>query len=139
MEALFIVDGVGRRLYVAVQGGIYESVDGATSWSFVKESLHFGGCNTFKNGTINGEAHVLAGCGAGIANIPSTGGEWSLIPPGGLSRSYFSVSDSLGSSPASNSVVAVCMGVLHIGTIINKTAVRYACLPRLPRLPRLPT
>ena len=65
------------------------------------------------SGTINGVPTVLAGCSAGIVNRPTAGGNWSIIPPGGMSRGYFSVSDSKG-----NSVVAICFGVPWIGHII---------------------
>ena len=130
VEALHIVDydGASQHLLCAVPGGVYESFDQAGSWSLVPGSDKFGTCNTFKNGTIGGVAHVLAGCSAGIANVPKAGGEWQIIPPGGLSRGYFSVSD----SNPQNSIVGICMRILWIGTIVNRTAADWVQYPTRP-------
>ena len=124
IEGLHIVDydGESKHLLAAVRGGIYESLDQAASWTLIPDSPKFGTCNTFKNGTIGGVPHVLAGCSAGVANMPQAGGAWNVIPPGGMQRGYFSVSDS---NPL-NSIVGSCPdGTPWVGTILNQTAANW--------------
>ena len=128
IEGLHIVDydGESKHILCAVPGGIYESFDQAASWTLLPGSKAFGTCNTFKNGTINGVAHVLAGCSAGIANVPKAGGTWQVIPPGGMQRGYFSVSD----SNLRNSIVGSCVaGTPWIGNILNRTAANWTHFP----------
>ena len=43
--ALHIADAKGDHVYAAVDGGVYESVNGAASWAFVTGSEAWGGCN----------------------------------------------------------------------------------------------
>ena len=112
VEAVHVVDDVGKHVLVAVQGAIYESLDGADTWKVINGSQALGTCNTFKNGTIAGQPHVLAGCSIGVANAPSGDGrspltDWKVIPPGGVQRTYFSISDDNG---APNSVIGMCLG-----------------------------
>ena len=42
--ALHIADAKGDHVYAAVDGGVYESVDGAASWAYVNGSEAWGGC-----------------------------------------------------------------------------------------------
>ena len=122
--ALHIADAKGDHVYAAVDGGVYESVNGAASWAFVNGSEAWGGCNCFKNGTIDGAPHTLVGCGVGIVNRPvAGGGAWAIIPAWGVTRGgFFSVSDGLGHT----SVVAYCTGLVQIATIVNRTYMEIA-------------
>ena len=104
IEGVHVVDDKGAHVLVAVPNALYESLDYGASWAMVNGSVTLGTCNTFKNGTINGEAFVLAGCSAGVANAPTGNGmtaltNWSVIPPGGISRTYFSISGRVTSPP----------------------------------------
>ena len=144
IEGLHLVDGTGRHLYCGVIGAIYESHDGGDHWALVPGSDQFGTCNTFKNGTIGGEPHVLAGCSVGIANIPMRlalmdpasrpashskwPAGWNVIGPGGTSRSYFSISD----SDAANSVVGTCLHHVWIGKVVNQTYAEWTQFPEQP-------
>lgn len=130
IKSLGIVDELGDHVYVGVPGRIYETLDGAESWTVVNESAKFGTCYSFKNGTINNEPYIFASCDAGIANIPVKGGDWNLIPPGGWGRAgYLTVSDSLGSA----SVLGGCLGGhVFIGTVINATAANWTSFPDRP-------
>jgi len=130
VHALGIVDEAGDHVYCAVSGAIYETYDGAATWTLVEGSNRFGTCQTFRNGTINNEPYILVGCDAGIANIPVRGGNWSLIPPGGWGRAgYLTVSDSLQST----SVVGACLGGhVVIGVVINETAANWTSFPDRP-------
>lgn len=135
IDALHIADDKGDHLYCAVPGAIYESRDAAVSWTLVANSSRFGKCNSFSNGKIHGEPYVLAGCEAGVANVPARGsGQWNLIPtpPGhaAFRSAYMSSSDSNGT--LANSVIGGCIwingiqgGRLHLGKIINTTAAEW--------------
>ena len=63
-------------------------------------------------------------CDAGIGNIPSKGGEWKLIPPGGWGRGgYLTVADAGHGKLLPNSVVGGCLGGhVFVGVILNNTA-----------------
>ena len=128
IEAVYIVDELGQHVLAAAINGIYESIDGAESWQFINESAKLGVCNTFKNGTIGGVPHVFAGCSAGVANVPVIDGggarlgQWMVIPPGGMQRTYISVSDAL----VNNSVVGACVsGHVWVGHVLNRTAANW--------------
>ena len=104
--SLGIVDmDKGDHVYCSVPGKVYETTDGAESWKISAGSEKLGTCYTFKNGTINGEPHILASCDGGIGNIPTKGGVWSIIPPGGWGRGgYLTVSDAGNGQLLPNSV-----------------------------------
>lgn len=74
----------------------------------------------------------MAGCSVGIANAPSGDGmtrltDWKVIPPGGMSRTYFSISDSLGA----NSVISACLGLtLHADSAVLTHLVLYTSMHR---------
>ena len=92
---------------------------------------------TFKNGTIQGAPHVLAGCSTGVANVPradgrSALGEWRVIPPGGVQKTYISVADVQSNGDASNSVLGACVGHLWIGVIVNRTYANWTVFPDRP-------
>jgi len=131
VEGVHVVDDKGAHVLAAVVGALYESLDYGDHWKLIAPGL--GTCNTFKNGTINGEPHVLAGCSVGVANAPTKDGtvavgNWSVIPPGGMERGYFSLSDT--KVPGANSVIGTCVsGVPWIGRIVNKTFANYTQFP----------
>ena len=130
IKALGCVNTDCDHVYVSVPGAIFETTDGAESWTLLNESTKFGSCWTFKNGTINGEKYIFASCDAGIANIPVAGGEWNIIPPGGWGRAgYLTLSDNDGK----NSMLGGCLGGhVFIGTVINTTAANWTSFPDRP-------
>ena len=93
--SLGIVDmDKGDHVYTGTASGIYETTDGAESWTKVNTTVPVGNCYTFKNGTIGGVPHILASCDCGIASIPTAGGDWACAGPGGWGRGgYLSVAD----------------------------------------------
>ena len=126
--SLGIVDtDKGDHVYCGVPGAVYETTDGGENWKIAPGSQKLGTCYTFKNGTINGEPHILASCDVGIANIPVKGGAWQVIPPGGWGRGgYLTVADAGGGKLLPNSVVGGCLGGhVFVGTIINRTAANW--------------
>ena len=135
VEGVHVVDDAGAHVLVAVVGALYESLDYAATWRYIRGSSDFGTCNTFKNGTIDGAPHVLVGCSVGVANAPSADGstplgDWEVIPPGGISRTYLSVSD----SKVTNSVLGACLGkVAFTGVIINRTFANWTAHPNPQR------
>ena len=60
----------GVHVYCATPTGIYETTDGAASWTLVPETRSFG-AHTFRAGTIGGKPYILAGAAGGIANVPT--------------------------------------------------------------------
>ena len=72
--------GTEDHVLAGTPTGVYESTDGAASWTLIKATQQFGLCHSFRNGTIGGVATVLAGCARGVANSPVAGGTWQLIP-----------------------------------------------------------
>ena len=128
LEGLHIVDDMGEHVLAAVIGAVYESVDGAKSWKMIVNSSKLGTCNTFKNGTINGMPHVIAGCSVGLANWPTPTtpntklGPFMVIPPGNMARGYFTLADAdKDGKLLENSVVGICQGHPWHGRIINRT------------------
>ena len=133
--AVGIVDmDKGDHVYLSVPGKVYETTDGAESWKIAPGSEKLGTCYTFKNGTINGEPHILASCDSGIGNIPAKGGNWSIIPPGGWGRGgYLTVADAANGKLLANSVIGGCLGGhVYIGTILNTTAAKWTSYPDRP-------
>ena len=124
--SLGIVDmDKGDHVYAGTPGKIYETTDAGENWKLVNTTVPLGTCYSFKNGTIGGEPHILASCDCGIGNIPTKGGEWSCIPPGGWGRGgYLTVADAdKDGKLLQNSVLGGCLGGhVFIGTIINTTA-----------------
>ena len=123
--ALGIVDmDKGDHVYASSPGKIYETTDAGENWNLVNTTVPIGSCYTFKNGTIGGEPHILASCDCGIANIPTKGGDWSCIPPGGWGRGgYLTVADAGSDGKLlQNSVLGGCLGGhVFVGTILNTT------------------
>jgi photosystem II stability/assembly factor-like uncharacterized protein len=58
--SLYIVDDKGDHVLAGTGSGIYESLDAAASWRLIPATEPFGLVRTMKNGTINGEPHILA-------------------------------------------------------------------------------
>ena len=113
--SLGIVDKNGDHVYAGTPGKIYETTDGAANWKLLNFTggeigTNPGTCYTFKNGTIGGEAHIIASCDCGIASIPTAGGEWSCAGPGGWGRAgYLTLSDADGKGALmKNSVLGGC-------------------------------
>jgi hypothetical protein len=132
VSGVFVVDTNGDHLYVGTPSGIWESTDAAGSWNFVPETKAFGRAVSFRNGTINGESYVLVGTSQGIANVPTKGGNWSVIesPRGAWQNgpgNPLSVSDVPGTT-----VVAGCLGgTVHIGTIKNTSYAEWEEFPAM--------
>ena len=113
--SLGIVDKNGDHVFAGTPGKIYETTDGAANWKLLNFTggeigTNPGTCYTFKNGTIGGEAHIIASCDCGIASIPTAGGEWSCAGPGGWGRAgYLTLSDADGKGALmKNSVLGGC-------------------------------
>ena len=135
---LMIVDDVGEHVLVGTPSGVFETLDGASTWTHVQQTQGWGVANSFKNGTINGKKVILIGANAGLGNVPwltnapLANQTWSLIPsPPGHSAwrtNLASVADYRNGKLLDNSVVGGCIwpdqshGVVHIATIINETA-----------------
>ena len=67
------LDGAGAHVLCAVPGGVYETLDGAASWSLVNGSARFGSCNTITRGHIGGRPHMLLSCSVGVVNVEIVG------------------------------------------------------------------
>ena len=67
------LDGAGAHVLCAVPGGVYETLDGAASWSLVNGSSRFGSCNTITRGHIGGRPHMLLSCSVGVVNVEIVG------------------------------------------------------------------
>ena len=134
VEGVHVVGDSGAHVLVAVVGAMYESLDFGETWTMVNGSQAFGTCNTFKNGTIAGRPHVLAGCSIGVANAPTGDGtaalaDWKVIPPGGVQRTYLSISDSM----EANSVLGACLGgEPWVGPVVNRTFANWTRFPPRP-------
>jgi hypothetical protein len=122
--SLIIVDEAGDHVLAGTPTGIYETTDGASSWKLMPGSMGIGWARSLKNGTINGEARVLAGVDNGIASwSPAKGGSWSLAAlPASIAAQvaltrFISVADVLPSS-----VIGVCMHFAYIVTMTSPTS-----------------
>ena len=107
VASLIIVDEAGDHVLAGTPTGIYETRDGASLWRLMPGSAGIGWARSMKNGTVNGEPHVLAGVDSGIATWNRTsGGNWSVIkaPQGTSVTRFITVADVLPSS-----VVGVCL------------------------------
>jgi hypothetical protein len=123
IHGVYVVDRKGDHVLATTTGGIYESFDGAASWTLVNVSV--GRCWQIKNATIGGVEHVLVGCDLGLANFPrdappSAGvDKWKIIGnQPGMAGTFFTVSDV---GPNGNSVIGACVGVVTLGQILNRT------------------
>jgi len=71
---------LGNWVFAGTESGIYESKDGAASWTFMNETKDFGNVLGFEIGTIDAESdYVIASSTAGILAMPVKGGTWKLI------------------------------------------------------------
>ena len=146
LQGLFMVDSdsanPGAHVLAGTPSGVFETLDGARTWTHIKQTQAWGVANSFMNGTINGKRYILIGANGGLGNVPLLPGKpliqqnWSLIPspPGHAAwrTNVVSVADFDGSgNPLANSVVGGClwpnhaMGVVHIATLINTSAARW--------------
>lgn len=58
------------QVLAGTHSGIYESMDGAASWSFRNESTGWGNVQSFREGVIQGRPYVLANSQNGILTMP---------------------------------------------------------------------
>lgn len=81
-------DPMGSHVFAGTHSGIYESRDGAESWTFRNETAGWGGVMSFREGIIQGKEYVLANNDAGyILTMLKTGGKWQRIKaPGGIAN-----------------------------------------------------
>lgn len=86
-------DPIGDHVFVGTHTGIYESTNGAASWTFRKESAGWGSVMSFREGMIHGKPFILANSQDGILTLPKTGGRWHKIAsPGAIaSNAHLSV------------------------------------------------
>ena len=91
IASLLILDDAGEHVLAGTPTGIYETLDGASSWRLMPGSTGIGWARSMKNGTIAGRPHVIAGVDAGLANWdPARGGNWSVIKaPAGVALTRF--------------------------------------------------
>jgi hypothetical protein len=76
---------VPTTVFAGTKSGIYESTDGAATWTFKTETKGWGNVMSFREGTIQGQPFILANTGHGIATLPKSGGTWHKIDaPGGI-------------------------------------------------------
>ena len=142
LYGLFLVDKAGDHVLAGTPSGVFESLDGAKTWTHVAVTQTWGVANSFRNGTINGKPYLLVGANGGMGNVPLGNGSaplvnanWRLIksPPGSSAwrTNIISVADFDGSGkPLANSVVGGCVwngghGVLHLATIVNETSANW--------------
>lgn len=136
-NGLFIVDDKGDHVLCGTLSGVFETLDGAKTWTHVPQTRGWGVANSFRNGTINGKSYIFVGANGGLGNVPLVPNAplvnltWNLIrsPPGSSAwrTNVVSVADFRNGKPLDNSVVAGCVwngghGVVHIATVINETA-----------------
>ena len=123
--SLIIVDDKGDHVLAGTPTGIYQTKNGAASWTLMPGSTGIGWARSMMNGTINGEPRILAGADAGLVSWnPASGGNWTLNPipapiaaTGARLTRYITVADGLPSS-----VVGTCLGgVAFIITIESQT------------------
>ena len=96
----------GQHVLCGGPSGIYESTDGAATWTMLKETQAFGQAHTFRLGTIGGEKYVLVATSQGLANVPLKGGTWSMVKsPHGDWHTPLSVADN-----GPNTVACGCLG-----------------------------
>ena len=139
IHAVFLhpADPTGGHVLAGTSTGIYESLDGAGSWSRIPASVNFGLVYSLANGTINGKAYVLAGCQHGIATNPVDGsGNWSsmipypdaVLPFAGTVHGFSVASDGAGGNTAvgacmrANRTDAAFAGNGYIGAITSPTS-----------------
>ena len=139
IHGLHIIDPQGEHVVVGTPSGVFESLNGGGSWTHVEPTARWGVANSFRNGTINGKPYLFVGSSAGLGNVPLVqtpliNESWNLIPspPGHAAwrTNRVSIADFRAGKELANSVVAGCLwvnnqGVLHIGTVVNQTAMEW--------------
>ena len=122
---VFLYPGTEDHVLAGTPSGVYESTDGADSWALLAGTESFGGCRSFRNGTVNGVSSILGECGGGIANVPAKGGTWAMIKSPGYWGSPLSIADN-----GPTTVVYGCVsGVVVLGTITTRTATDWSKIP----------
>ena len=58
------------QVLAGTHSGIYESTDGAASWTFRNETTGWGNVQSFREGLIQGRPYVLANSQNGILTMP---------------------------------------------------------------------
>jgi len=102
-------DPTGGHVLVGTSTGIYESVDAAASWTFLKETTGWGNVMSFREGVIKGEPFIFANSQNGILTRPRGGGVWKKIAsPGGIAaNAHLSI---VITPDKQNTEVLVCIG-----------------------------
>ena len=141
LQGLHIVDDKGDHVLAGTPSGVFETLDGAKTWTHVEATAHWGVCNSFRNGTIGGKPVIFVGANAGLGNVPvikdgpMANETWSLIhaPPGHSAwrTNLVSLADFDGEGkPLENSIVAACLwvgghGFVHIAQVLTETTANY--------------
>ena len=137
VSALFVHpdDSSGNHVLVGTADSqIWESSDGAATWHFLKETQGYGAIYTFRVGQIQGQEYVLVATGAGIANVPVDGGNWSLIPGPGQHNAFSSVlsvsaphepESDTGASSGSSTVCGCIGGHVVTGVLTGPTEAQW--------------
>ena len=63
-------DAQGNHVLAGTHSGIYESTDGAASWTFRNETTGWGNVQSFREGVIQSRPYVLANSQNGILTMP---------------------------------------------------------------------
>jgi hypothetical protein len=148
IDGLIIVDDVGDHLFVGTGSGMYETIDGAKTWVQVTATNSFGGCGSFRNGTINGKSYLFAGCSGGLATVlinksgSMLNSTWNLVPSPKGSAAWRTNAVSLADfdgqgKPLHNSKLVGCLwinggGKLHILTMIDEKTAEWDVRPNEP-------
>ena len=91
-------DGDGDHVLAGTLSGVFETLDGAQTWTYVDAVSHHGVASSFRNGTINGKPTMFVGMSAGLVNVPIVKNgpmvnlTWSMIPsPPGSAYTDFDI------------------------------------------------
>lgn len=133
----------GDHVFAGTHSGIYESVDGASTWTLFNETATWGSVMSFRQGVIGGVSYIVANCGnGGLATLPLKGGTWNLIKAPGPMASNDLLS--LVVNPDQTTEVLTCIGgwgggnlyyaslqsptnATWIGPLKNQTGTPYDC------------
>ena len=141
LQGLIIVDDKGDHVLAGTPSGVFETIDGAKTWTHVEATAAWGNTGSFQNGTIAGKPVIFVGSAAGLGNVPvvldgpMVNESWSLIhaPPGSSAWRTAGVSladfDGAG-KPLENSIVGACLwvgghGVVHIAKVLTPTTATF--------------
>eukprot|EP00037_Helgoeca_nana_P010803 m.95702 g.95702 ORF g.95702 m.95702 type:complete len:429 (-) comp20431_c0_seq1:1729-3015(-) len=100
-------DPSGDHVLAGTHSGVYESTNGAASWTFRNEIESFGNVMSFRLGSIDNQKYILANAANGIMTQPYAGGTWQFIKaPGGIApNAHLSIVETNGVTE-----VVTCIG-----------------------------